>query len=131
MRPPVACAYRRRDMGELDGVRAIVTGGTSGLGAAMVQALLAAGATVAVAARPGERLRAGVARWRDQGFAAEALPLDVRDPDSVEQAASTIRERWQGLELVVNNAGIGMRTVKPTSPRAFVMASILMRWNGP
>jgi NAD(P)-dependent dehydrogenase (short-subunit alcohol dehydrogenase family) len=116
------CGYGRNVMGKLDGVRAVVTGGTSGLGAAMARALLAAGARVAVAGRPGERLQAGVARWRDQGLAAEALPLDVRDPAAAEQAAAAIRQRWRGLDLVVNNAGIGMRTVNPrflTEPQPF------------
>jgi NAD(P)-dependent dehydrogenase (short-subunit alcohol dehydrogenase family) len=100
-------------MGELEGVRAVVTGGTSGLGAAMVEALLKAGATVAVSARPGERLETAVGRWRGLGLAAEPLPLDVRDPDSAAHAAATIRERWATFELLVNNAGIGMRTVNP------------------
>ncbi len=100
-------------MGSLDGVRAVITGATSGLGAAMAQALMNEGATVAVAARPGERLQTAVARWRDLGLAAEALELDVRDPGSAERAAATIRERWPSLELLVNNAGIGMRTVNP------------------
>jgi NAD(P)-dependent dehydrogenase (short-subunit alcohol dehydrogenase family) len=109
-------------MGELVGVRAVVTGGTSGLGAAMVEALLEAGATVAVAARPGKRLETAVGRWRGLGLAAESLPLDVRDPESAAHAAATIRERWPALDLLVNNAGIGMRTVNPrflTDPQPF------------
>jgi len=108
--------------GQLDGVRAVVTGATSGLGLAMTRALLAAGATVAVAARETPRLAQTVARLRAQGLAAEPLPLDVRDPESVARAATTIRERWQRLDLVVNNAGIGMRTVNPrflTDPQPF------------
>jgi NAD(P)-dependent dehydrogenase (short-subunit alcohol dehydrogenase family) len=107
---------------ELDGVHAVVTGASSGLGAAMAEALLQAGATVAVAARPGERLEAAVEGWRERDLKAEALPLDVRDPDSAASAAATIGERWPSLDLLVNNAGIGMRTVNPrfiTDPQPF------------
>jgi NAD(P)-dependent dehydrogenase (short-subunit alcohol dehydrogenase family) len=109
-------------MEELTGVRAVVTGGTSGLGEAMVEALLQAGATVAVAARGGERLEAAVSAWRERGLSAEALPVDVRDPSFVERAAGVVRERWESVDLVVNNAGIGMRTVNPrflTDPQPF------------
>jgi NAD(P)-dependent dehydrogenase (short-subunit alcohol dehydrogenase family) len=107
---------------ELDGVHAVVTGASSGLGAAMAEALLQAGATVAVAARPGERLEAAVEGWRERDLKAEALPLDVRDPDSAASAAATIGEHWPSLDLLVNNAGIGMRTVNPrfiTDPQPF------------
>jgi NAD(P)-dependent dehydrogenase (short-subunit alcohol dehydrogenase family) len=109
-------------MCKLDGVHAVVTGATSGLGAAMAEALLQAGATVAVAARPGERLEAAVERWKGLALKVEALPLDVRDPDCAASAAATIAERWPSLDLLVNNAGIGMRTVNPrfiTDPQPF------------
>ncbi len=100
-------------MPALSDVRAVVTGATLGLGAAMAEALLAEGARVAVAARPTPRLADRVARWQARGWAAEPLPLDVRDPASAEAAAAEVRARWGGLELLVNNAGIGMRTVNP------------------
>jgi gluconate 5-dehydrogenase len=102
-----------RSMLSLAGVRAVVTGATSGLGAAMAQALLAEGARVAIAARPTPRLNATVERWRGAGLAAEPLPLDVRKTGSAMAAAQEIRARWGGLDLLVNNAGIGMRTVNP------------------
>jgi len=98
---------------ELTGVRAVVTGATSGLGAAMTEALLRAGARVAVAARPTQRLDEAVDALRADGLAAEPLPMDVRDPASVERAADDVWRRWDGVDLVVNNAGIGMRTVNP------------------
>jgi len=97
----------------LRGVRAVVTGATSGLGAAMADALLTASARVAIAARRTPRLEAAVTRWQRADLAAEALPLDVRYARSAEAAAQEIHTRWGGLDLLVNNAGIGMRTVNP------------------
>jgi gluconate 5-dehydrogenase len=100
-------------MDDLTGVRIVVTGATSGLGAAMADALLEAGATVAFASRPTARLHDAVAQRRDRNLAAEPLPLDVRDPESVQAAAMLAVERLGGVDMVVNNAGIGMRTVNP------------------
>jgi NAD(P)-dependent dehydrogenase (short-subunit alcohol dehydrogenase family) len=112
----------RPDHADLSGVRAVVTGATSGLGAAMAEALLGAGATVAYASRPGPRLEESVARQVARGLAAHALPLDVRDPASVDGAPTRAGELLGGVDVVVNNAGIGMRTVNPAfldQPMAF------------
>jgi gluconate 5-dehydrogenase len=102
-----------RGIGTLVGVVAVVTGATSGLGLAMADALATAGATVAYAARPTPRLEAVVAGRRAGGLAAIGVALDVRDPRSVERAAAVVREAVGEPELLVNNAGIGMRTVNP------------------
>ena len=97
---------------------ALVTGGTSGLGRAMVAALAHAGLRVAVAGRSGERA-AEVAGRLPGAFGIE---LDVRDEGSVARAVDTVWSRLDGIDLLVNNAGIGMRTVNPsfmTEPRGF------------
>ncbi len=111
---------------QLAGVRAVVTGATSGIGAAMAAALLRAGAAAAIAARPTPRLTELVARHRAGGLAAEPLPVDVRDADYVEAAVAAAYARLGGVDLVVNNAGIGMRTVNPrflAEPRPFFEVS--------
>jgi NADP-dependent 3-hydroxy acid dehydrogenase YdfG len=81
----------------LDGKTAIVTGASSGIGAATTRALRAAGVTVA-----------GGARRVDEVEADVALPLDVTEPEScgafVEEAVS----RLGGLDIVVNNAGLAL-----------------------
>jgi gluconate 5-dehydrogenase len=97
-------------MTELDGTRVLVTGGTSGLGLAMAQALVQAGAHVALTSRDGQRARATAARL---GVAATGIELDVREPTSVSAAVDTAYERFGDIDMVVNNAGIGMRTVNP------------------
>lgn len=98
---------------DLHGVRAVVTGATSGIGAAIADALLGAGAVVAFASRPTARLDEAVAERTGRGLAAEPLPVDVRDPGSVQAAADRAVGRLGDVDVVVNNAGIGMRTVNP------------------
>jgi NAD(P)-dependent dehydrogenase (short-subunit alcohol dehydrogenase family) len=94
---------------DLSGTRALVTGGTSGLGLAMAKALAEAGATVAVTGRDAGRASAAAARLPR----ATGLALDVRDEASVASAVEQAWYRLGGLDLLVNNAGIGMRTVNP------------------
>jgi NAD(P)-dependent dehydrogenase (short-subunit alcohol dehydrogenase family) len=76
----------------------------------MAEALAAAGARVIVTSR--DRARAeGVAAAL--GGSALGLGLDVRDEASVRSAVELAYEQWGGLDVLVNNAGIGMRTVNP------------------
>ncbi len=100
-------------MVDLGSVRVVVTGATSGLGEAMTDALLEAGATVALASRPTPRLDEAVSRREKLGQKVLRLPMDVRDLDSVERAVVRVMEEFGGVDVVINNAGIGMRTVNP------------------
>jgi NAD(P)-dependent dehydrogenase (short-subunit alcohol dehydrogenase family) len=97
-------------MTELDGTRALVTGATSGLGLAMARALVDAGARVAVTSRDAERAGRAAA---DVGPGALGLALDARDEGAVAAGVAEVWERLGGIDLLVNNAGIGMRTVNP------------------
>lgn len=96
----------------LDGCRVVVTGASSGLGAAMAAALVDAGGSVGLAARPGPRLDAVVAELARRGVAVP-VPVDVRDGDSVTLAVREAITRLGCVDMVVNNAGIGMREVNP------------------
>src|SRR5271167_2896298 len=97
-------------MAQLRDTRVLVTGGTSGLGKAMAQALAQAGARVAVTSRHRERAQATAA---EVGAGALGVELDVRDAGSVTAAVDGVYEMLDGLDVLVNNAGIGMRTVNP------------------
>ncbi len=106
-------------MAQLNGIRVLVTGGTSGLGRAMAQALARAGARVVVSSRDGERAQATAAHL---GGETSGVQLDVRDDRSVASAVDATYALLGGLEMLVNNAGIGMRTVNPrfmTAPQPF------------
>jgi len=87
-----------------DGVRAIVTGGASGIGAAIVQALQERGATVAVL-----DLQASAA-------GVLSFPCDVSDDESVRAAVDAAVEHLGGLDVLVNNAGIGAQGTVEDNP---------------
>jgi gluconate 5-dehydrogenase len=99
-------------------MKVLVTGGTSGLGLAMADALAAAGATVALTGRSSERAESVAAGLLN----AIGLEMDVRDESSVAGAVERAWSRLGGIDMLVNNAGIGMRTVNPrflTHPQGF------------
>jgi NAD(P)-dependent dehydrogenase (short-subunit alcohol dehydrogenase family) len=104
---------------DLSATRALITGATSGLGRAMAAALSSAGARVAVTSRdPGRAAAVG----DELGPKAFGLDLDVRDEASVRAGVDEVYERFGGLDLLVANAGIGMRRVNRrfmTDPQPF------------
>jgi NAD(P)-dependent dehydrogenase (short-subunit alcohol dehydrogenase family) len=105
----------------LEGVRALVTGGTSGLGLAMSQALAQAGARVALTGRTWQRVQDAATRIA-LGDRVAGLVMDVRDERSVSAGVDRALAVLGGIDVLVNNAGIGMRTVNPdfmTEPAGF------------
>ncbi|MDZ7911968.1 MAG: SDR family oxidoreductase [Rhodococcus sp. (in: high G+C Gram-positive bacteria)] len=82
----------------------LVTGGSSGVGLATVEALLEEGANVVTCARDEERLRGVVARLPG-GERVLGLAADVRNPESVTALAHAAEARFGGIDGVVNNAG--------------------------
>ncbi len=106
-------------MARLNDTRVLVTGGSSGLGLAMAHALAAAGARVAVSSRDVKRAQATAG---ELGAEALGIDLDVRDAASVATAIDRVYDQLGGLDVLVNNAGIGMKTVNPrfmTEPQPF------------
>jgi short-subunit dehydrogenase len=83
--------------------RVWLIGASSGIGAALAEALYARGARVALSARRAERLTEQLAHF--DAARACALPLDVTDAASIAQAESALVARWQGYDMVVMLAG--------------------------
>lgn len=82
---------------------AVITGASSGIGAATARALHAGGYRVALLARRTERIGELAA---ELGGRAMAIPADVTDRDSLLVAAGQVQDRWGGADVLVNNAGV-------------------------
>jgi gluconate 5-dehydrogenase len=94
---------------KLDCKRVLITGGTSGLGLAMAQALSKAGAQVALTSRKAERA-AATAKLIPGSIGIE---MDSTEELSVIKGIDEIYSRLGGIDMLINNAGLGMITVNP------------------
>lgn len=85
---------------------ALVTGASSGIGAATARALAAAGFAVALAARRNDRLAAIAAEIAEAGGEASPHPLDLADPASIDACFDAATRALGPIDVLVNNAGI-------------------------
>ena len=90
----------------LQGRIVCVTGASSGIGAACVDAFAEAGARLLLCARRGDRLHESVAGLRAAGVEAHAFELDVREREAVAAAFADLPQDWQAIDILVNNAGL-------------------------
>ncbi|MFE6971426.1 SDR family oxidoreductase [Isoptericola sp. NPDC057653] len=99
-----------RGSGRMDGLRALVTGGDSGIGRAVAIAFAREGADVAIGYLPEEEDDAQeTARWvREAGRAAALLPGDITDEATARSLPDRAAEQLGGLDVLVNNAGFQM-----------------------
>jgi gluconate 5-dehydrogenase len=94
---------------DLTGKVALVTGTSRGLGQYMGRALAGAGADLVITSRRAETLRPFQAEIESLGRKALALPLDVRDQESIRQMADAAAAHYGQIDILVNNAGCNIR----------------------
>lgn len=95
---------------QLGGKRALVTGGSRGIGAAVAAVLAAEGADVALLARDAGALEPTAERIRVHGTTIVTVPADTTQDDAVDAAVDEVRRRLGGVDILVNCAA------KPASP---------------
>lgn len=97
-------------MGRLEGRTTIVTGGNRGIGRAIVDRFAAEGADVMVVGRNGETVAATVSAVEAAGGAAFGHPADVTSSGDLRGIVAAATARWGRIDLLVNNAGVGLET---------------------
>jgi NAD(P)-dependent dehydrogenase (short-subunit alcohol dehydrogenase family) len=100
--PPAAPLF------DLAGRVALVTGASRGIGEAIARAFAAAGARVVLASRKRADLEAAAERIREAGGEALALPCHTGRAAEVQALADAVRNAFGGLDVLVNNAGVGV-----------------------
>ncbi len=99
---------------KLDGSKILVTGASSGIGAALAPQLAAKGATVGIVARRAQRLEEVVAECRAFTPDSTFWAADLGDVDTAVGIAETAWDHFDGLDALVNNAAIGKRKLVQT-----------------
>jgi NAD(P)-dependent dehydrogenase (short-subunit alcohol dehydrogenase family) len=94
---------------DVGGRTALVTGASSGIGAALAEGLAAAGATVGICARRRDRLAEVLERCQAHAPASRMWTVDLSDLDAVTAFAQQADDELGGIDLLVNNAGIPKR----------------------
>src|SRR5881392_2191425 len=89
---------------------AIITGGGTGIGRALTNALADAGARVVIASRRTDVLRQTADEINEKLNGERVFPyeFDIRDRESIEQLARDVFERWQAIDVLINNSGLAV-----------------------
>lgn len=93
-----------KDLFDLDGQVAIVTGGRGLYGASITSGLCEAGATVVIASRNGAKCETFAQTLRDQGYKAVGMSLDLSDDASIKKLADDVWQKYGRIDILVNNA---------------------------
>ena len=116
-RPPRAAEVIDRLDPHMPDRVALVTGASSGIGLAIAGMLGEEGHGLTVAARRPDKLADAAAGLRDAGFEVEEVAGNMADEDDIQRVVAAHRERWGRLDVLVNNAGVGVGAAVGESTR--------------
>jgi NAD(P)-dependent dehydrogenase (short-subunit alcohol dehydrogenase family) len=87
---------------------ALITGGSSGIGLAIARALGEEGYRLTISARRPDKLEEAARGLADAGIEVQAVPANVTSEDDISAVAAAHRDRYGRLDVLINNAGIGI-----------------------
>jgi short-subunit dehydrogenase len=116
---------------QIDGANIIVTGASSGIGAALGPMLAARGANVGLVARRADRLQAVLDVCREHTPGSRAWPVDLGDLDAAEAVVHQAAREWGKVDCLVNNAGIPARVALPHLTPAVVAHVMDVNFHAP
>lgn len=99
----------KKNKWHLDGKRALITGGTKGIGLAVAQEILKLGGEVYIVARNADLVEGCLTSWRKQGFSALGSAVDISNADGRENLLEDIVRHWDRLDILINNVGTNIR----------------------
>lgn len=105
-----------KELFDLKGRTAIVTGGSRGIGKEMAEALAEAGANLMLCARRENWLMETADEFRAKGFHVHAKVCDVSKPDDVQAVVDETVKKFGSLDILINNAGISWGEMPETMP---------------
>ncbi len=105
-----------KELFDLSGKTAIVTGGSRGIGVEMAEALAEAGAGLMLCARREEWLMETVEEFRKQGFTVEGKACDVSKAEDVQAVVDATVEKFGRVDILINNAGISWGAMPEEMP---------------
>src|SRR5687768_515931 len=105
-----------RQLFDLTGKTAIVTGGSRGIGKEMAEGLGEAGANLVLCARRSEWLDETVEEFRGRGFTVEGIVCDVVNPEDVQAVVDAAIAKLGSVDILINNAGISWGSMPEDMP---------------
>ena len=93
----------------LDGKRAIITGGTKGIGLAIAEEFLSLGAEIIVVARNQELINEKLIDWKNKGYTAFGFAKDLSSEQEREELGQEVSKIWDTFNFLINNVGTNIR----------------------
>ena len=105
-----------KELFDLSGRTAIITGGSRGIGKEMAEGLAEAGAKLVLCARRSEWLDETVEEFRGRGFSVEGMLCDVANADQVDAVVRETVSKFSGVDILINNAGVSWGAMPEDMP---------------
>jgi short-subunit dehydrogenase len=117
--------------GRLKNLRAVITGGSDGIGLAIASAFAAEGADLWLVARNAEKLAAAAESLKANGVDVRFTAADLTDPTAVGEVGKEIAETWDAVGVLVNNAGMARFTAFADVPADEMQAQVQLNLLSP